>query len=111
MGSKILVIISSSDVDKALTGLMYATNSLKYSWVDDVEVIFFGPVERLIASGNKKLVEKIRELSKYKKKMLACKRIAEVEGFEDKLRHYLEVVYVGSEVTRLIKSGYVPLVF
>ncbi|MEB2836797.1 MAG: hypothetical protein GSR80_000750 [Desulfurococcales archaeon] len=111
MGSKVLVIISSGDVDKALTGLMYATNALKYKWLDDVEVVFFGPVERLIAKGDEKLLDAIREFSKYKRRPLACKRIAELEGFEDKLREHVEVVYVGSEVSRLIKAGYIPLVF
>ena len=108
---RILVIISTSDVDQALAGLMYATNALKYGWVEDVELIFFGPVERHIASGNKRIINAIMEFSKHKKKPLACKRIAELGGYIDKLEEKIETVYVGSKVSELIKKGYMPMVF
>ena len=48
MASKIMVIISTAEKEKALTGIMYAVNSQKNKWVDDVKVVFFGPFENLI---------------------------------------------------------------
>ena len=109
--ARVLVIISSDNLAKALTGLMWATNALKYGWVDDVEVIFFGPVERLIAEGNQELIKSILEYSRVKGRPLACKRIAEVEGYADKLEDKVEVVYVGSVIGKYINDGYTPLVF
>ena len=64
--ARVLVIVSSGDVGKALTGLMWATNALKRKWVDDVELIFFGPVEELIARDEKSLLEAIAAYSEVK---------------------------------------------
>ena len=48
MASKILVIVSTAEKHKALTGIMYAVNAQKNKWVNDIKVIFFGPFENLI---------------------------------------------------------------
>ena len=48
MASKILVIISTAEKEKALTGIMYAVNAQKNGWVDEVRVVFFGPFENLV---------------------------------------------------------------
>jgi len=50
MSEKLLVIIASGDREKVLTALMYAKNTIKYSWLEDVRVIFFGPSENLLVS-------------------------------------------------------------
>ena len=109
--AKVLIIISSGDIAKALTGLMWAINALKYKWVEDVEVIFFGPIERYIAEGRKELMDAILEYSKVKGRPLACRKVAEVEGYVDKLEGKVEVVYVGTVISRYINEGYVTLVF
>ena len=46
MASKIMVIISTAEKEKALTGIMYAVNAQKNGWVDEVKVVFFGPFEQ-----------------------------------------------------------------
>ena len=60
MSDKALVIISSGIEarEKALTGIMYAVNAVKYKWLEDVRIIFFGPSERLILSDD----DEIREI-------------------------------------------------
>jgi len=108
---RILVIISSQDIEKALTGLMWATNALKHGWVEDVEVVFFGPVERLIAEGNEQLLHAIQEYSGIKTRPLACRRVAEKGGYEDKLIGKVNLVYVGSLISDYLKKNYVPMVF
>ncbi|MCE4623110.1 MAG: hypothetical protein F7B19_07365 [Desulfurococcales archaeon] len=109
--ARVLVIISSQSVEKALTGLMWATNAFKNRWVEDVEVIFFGPVERLIAEGNERLMHAIIEYSGIKGRPLACRRIAEKEGYEDKLEGKVNLVYVGSLIGNYLEENYVPMVF
>ena len=49
MGKKVIVIISTAEREKALVGVMYATNVLKNKWLEDVKVFFFGPFEKLVA--------------------------------------------------------------
>ena len=41
MSSKLLVVIATSDKEKALTGMMYAHKTLEEGWMDQVKVIFF----------------------------------------------------------------------
>ena len=48
MSDKVLVIISTSDAGKALTGIAYATNTLKNGWLEDVKLMVFGPAEQLV---------------------------------------------------------------
>ena len=108
---KVLIILSTAETEKAVAGFMYAVNSIKYGWLEDVEVVLFGPIEREIAKGNEKLiswVEKLRELGKIP---YACKKIAEDEGFEGSLRPYTKVEYVGRIVSDLLNKGYIPMVF
>ena len=42
MSSKVMIIISTAEKAKALTGIMYAVNAQKNKWVDDIKVIFLG---------------------------------------------------------------------
>ena len=50
MVSKVLVILSTGEKEKAYTGIMYATNAQKNKWLDEVKVIFFGPFEDLLCA-------------------------------------------------------------
>ncbi|MFQ6126016.1 MAG: hypothetical protein ACE5R6_15625 [Candidatus Heimdallarchaeota archaeon] len=42
MSSKLLWIIATGEKEKTFAGLMYARNTQKYNWLEDVKV-FFGP--------------------------------------------------------------------
>ena len=48
MTDKLVVIISTSDPEKALTGMMYAINTVKNHWMEEVKLFFFGPAEELL---------------------------------------------------------------
>ncbi|RUM47196.1 MAG: hypothetical protein DSY37_03320 [Hyperthermus sp.] len=108
---KVLVIISSADVDKALTGLMWATNALRFKWVDDVEVLLFGPVEKMVAKGDERLVKALEELKKRGKNPVACRRIAERDGYLKDLEKYVDTEYIGSFIAWYLSKGYMPLTF
>ena len=41
MATKVMVIISTSEKDKALTGILYAKNAQKNKWVDEIRVFCF----------------------------------------------------------------------
>jgi hypothetical protein len=109
--TKVLIIISTAEIEKALVGFMYATNALKYKWVENVEVILFGPIEKKIAQGDGRLMIWIEKLKELNKVPYACKKIAEDEGFEKALMPYAKVEYVGKIISELLNEGYIPMVF
>ena len=115
--AKLLVILSSSDLNKVLTGLLYATNALKYKWVSDVKVVFFGPSEKFLSSKDSKVLSSLKQFLSYtKEKPLACKFVAEQDGTINDLQSVsaemgIDVKYVGSIVSSYISQGYIPMVF
>ena len=110
MGSKLLVIIATGEREKALTGMMYAGNAMKRSWLDDVKVVFFGPSERLTVE-DKQVSEKAKELIAAGE-CFACKAIADKEGISTELEKLgAKVEYVGPIVSTFIKDGYIPMVW
>lgn len=110
MESKVLIVLSTGEKEKALTGLLYATNAMRNGWLSDVRLCFFGPFEKLLAE-DEELQEWVRLASNYQKPV-ACKYIAENHGVQDKLTELgLDVEYVGEMVSNSIKEGYVPMVF
>jgi len=111
MHDKVLIILSSSDREKLITGLMYATNSLKHGWMAKVKVVIFGPSQRLSLE-DIEIQEYLKELIALESKPFACKYIADQEGFSEELGKLgLDVVYVGTVISDHIKQGFVPLVF
>ena len=110
MGSKLLVIIATGEREKAIAGLMYTRNVLKYKWLDDVKLVFFGPSEKL-ATVDDKVAWFIKEISA-KGDCFACQAISDKGGVSEKLREIgVKVEYVGSFVSDAIKEGYLPMVW
>ena len=110
MTSKVLVIISTGEKEKAFTGIMYATNAQKNKWLDDVKVVFFGPFENLMCK-DEEIAEYASQLLEYETPV-ACKRLSDNAGISDKLKEMgYQVEYVGKIISDLIKKGYVPMVF
>lgn len=110
MSDKVLVIIASGEEEKALTALMYAKNAIKYEWIPEVRVVFFGPAQALLIN-NKNVSESAAELARYGK-ALACKFISDREGQSEGIEALgIEVQYVGEEISEMIKSGYAPMVW
>ena len=110
MSKKILVIISTAEKEKALTGVLYAANAMKNEWIDDLKVCFFGPFEKLVTE-DKEVQEHVAKLSEYGVPV-ACKFIADRDGVSDELANLgYEVDHVGEMVSDYIGEGYVPMVF
>ena len=107
---KVLIILSTAEKDKALTGVLYATNLLKHKWLEDVKLCFFGPFEALLAE-DKEVQERVAQLAEYQVPV-ACKFVADNDGVSDKLSQLgIQIEYVGQMVSDYIKEGYVPMVF
>lgn len=110
MTSKIVVIISTGEKEKAFTGIMYATNAQKNKWIDEVKVVFFGPFENLMCE-DEETADFASQLLDYETPV-ACKRLSDNAGISEKLKDMgYHVEYVGTIISDLIKSGYVPMVF
>ena len=110
MGSKLLVVIASGDREKALAGLMYARNVIKYRWLNDAKVVFFGPSEQLVAN-DEEVANKAKEIA-VMTDCFACKAISDEKGVSQSLAEAgIKVEYVGDVISNLIKEGYLPMVW
>ncbi len=110
MDQKVLIVISTSEKEKALTGVLYATNVLKNEWLNDVRLCFFGPFEALLAE-DKEVQQWVAQLVEYQVPV-ACKFISDSHGVSEKLSQLgIEVEYVGKIISDYIKEGYIPMVF
>ena len=108
---KVLVIVSTSEIDKAVLGVLWAVAALREKWVEDVEVVFFGPVEEKIAIGDKKLMNAIEELRRLGKTPIACRLVAKTKGYLEQLSDKIKVGNVGEIIAEYMNKGYIPLVF
>ena len=110
MASKVMVIVSTAEKDKALTGIMYAVNAQKNKWVDDLKVIFFGPFENLVCD-DEEVAQAASKLLDYETP-IACKFLSDRDGISGNLEKMgINVDYVGSLISGYIEEGYVPMVF
>lgn len=101
-------------MDKALTGMMYAVNAKKNKWIENVELIFFGPSEKMIASS-----ESGSQVTAFLKQAIdlgitpvACKAVSDRNEITPKLAGLgLEVEYVGAKISSLINNDFQVLTF
>jgi hypothetical protein len=111
MNDRIVVIISSPDPGTARTGAMYAVNALKHGWMEEVKLFFFGPAEDLLLQ-DAEMQSWLREYQALEETAVACKFIADRDGTADGIAGLdVQVEYVGSMISDLIKEGYVPMVW
>ena len=104
MASKVMVIVSTAEKKKALTGIMYAVNAQKNKWVDDIKVIFFGPFENLMCE-DEDVVQAASQLLDYQTP-IACKFLSDRDGISNKLEELgVNVDYVGSLISGYIAEG------
>jgi len=84
---------------------MYAVNSLKYNWWEEVEVIIWGASTKLIIQ-DEKSKEVIRNMREKGVKLSACKACAKQLEAVDVLEQLgIEVIYWGEKLTNLLKDG------
>lgn len=108
--SKLLIILSTAEREKALTGLMYAKNALEQNWIEDIQVIFFGPIEDLMVEDEeiKEYAESIADQTE----CIACKYLSDRDEISEDIEELgMDVDYVGSIISDYIKEGYVPMVW
>ncbi len=84
---------------------MYAVNSLKHNWWDEVTVIIWGASARL--AGNDAQVQlEIMEMIQQGVKIEACKACADINEVSEKLEKLgVTVRYMGITLTEILKSG------
>lgn len=107
---KLLVLISTAEKEKALTGLLYSLNALKRNWYEDVKVYFMGPIEKLITQ-DQDIQEQMKALFEFKPPV-ACKFVSEKENITEELEALgYQLEYIGQSMTDDINNGYIPMVF
>lgn len=110
MAQKVLIILSTAEKGKALTGVLYATNAMKQQWLTDVKLCFFGPFETLLAE-DEEVQQHVAQLAALQPPV-ACKFISDSEGVSEKLSALgIKTEYVGKMVSDYLNEGYIPLVF
>jgi hypothetical protein len=111
MHDKLLVIISTAEAEAAHTGMMYAVNALKNSWMAEVKVFFFGPAQELLTRDTE-LQRLLHEYQTYEGTAVACKFIADRDHTAEPTAELgVKVAYVGSMISDLIRDGYIPMVW
>lgn len=106
-----MVIIATGSEEKGIAGLMYARNAIKNRWLDDVKVVFFGPSEQLVAACDDGLAFFVKEIIALTS-CFACKAISDEKGVSEKLAKVgIEIEYVGTVISDLIREGYIPMVW
>ncbi|AIG98955.1 MULTISPECIES: hypothetical protein [Archaeoglobus] len=109
MAKLLVLIVSGKEArEKAVAGLVFAANSMKFGWAEKVEIIFFGPSEDLLVEDEEFRNLVLSQLGEYKP--LACKFVADMKGYADKL-DFTRLEYIGELVNRLIDEGFTPMVF
>jgi hypothetical protein len=110
MTTKLLVIIASGNRETVLTALMYAKNTIKYGWIEDVRVIFFGPSENLLVNDTD-VTNSASELAGLRQPV-ACKFLSDRDGISKRIESLgVSVDYVGSMIADLLKEGYTSMVW
>ena len=85
---------------------MYATNSLRKKWWENVHIIIWGVNAKLVVE-SEKLQELIRIFQAEGGQVSACKRCAENLGVLEKLEAIgdIDILYIGEQFTKILKSG------
>ena len=110
MSDKVMVIIGTSDVDKAKTGVTYCMRTLQEGWLEDAQLIFFGPGEQVLLE-SEDIQNMVKQIATANTPM-ACKAISDQKGTSEKIKELgVDVVYVGKIISDNIKAGYVPMVW
>lgn len=109
---KLLIVYTTADVNVFNKMIyIYALNSMKYGWWQEVEILTWGPSNESIAN-DEDLQKKIVQLQEAGVKISACKWCAESYGVAEKLiKLGVDVKYMGQPLTEMLKGDYKVLSF
>lgn len=104
---ELVLLWTSGDREKALKMVfMYAKNSKKRGWWDNVILIVWGPSAKLLA-GDEGLQEELDGLHREGVVLEACKACSDSYGVSAKLEEMgIEVKYMGEPLTGYLKDEY-----
>jgi len=110
--TRLVVIWSSADREVALHNIfMYAHNSKKKGWWEEVRLIVWGPSARLLVE-DAELQEKVREMKADGVELIACRACSDRLGVSEQLEALgIAVLYVGELLTEMLKEGWVCLTY
>jgi hypothetical protein len=84
---------------------MYAINSMRYGWWDNVTLVIWGATAKLVAE-NERIQQLIAEARKMEVYVTACKACADQLGVTEILEaHDIDVQYLGTALTHVLKNG------
>lgn len=104
--NKLLIVWTSGDRDVALKMVfMYAGNARRYGWWEEVNLLAWGPSQKLLAE-DEELQEGLAELLELGVRVIACKACADSYPVTEQLETLgIEVFYSGEFLTDWLKSG------
>jgi hypothetical protein len=110
--SKLLVIWSSADREVALHNVfMYTHNARKNGWWDEIRLLLWGPSDRLLAQ-DEELQAGIRAMQADGIEVIACKACSDRLGVTEALEELgVNVFYVGTALTEMLKTGWKTLTY
>jgi len=105
--SQQLILWTSGDREVALKMVfMYALNCKKYSWMNNVRLLIWGPSGKLLTE-EMELQKYLNELKNAGIELYACKGCADLYGISDKLTKLgVTVMYTGQMLADLQKEGW-----
>ena len=110
--NKLLVIWSSADREVALHNVfMYTHNAKKRGWWEEVRLLLWGPSDTLLAH-DAELQDHIRLMLADGVEVMACKACSDRLGMTEALEQIgINVFYVGTALTEMLKEGWVTLTY
>ncbi|KAA8922112.1 hypothetical protein [Thermoplasma sp.] len=111
----IAVIVSSgkNEKEKVLTALTFANVAKKNRLFNDVRLILFGPVERLVAEGDRDVLKMLDDFAALGEKPVACQVVANNFNITNDLQKIqnLKIDMVGPIIKDLAEKDYEFLTF
>ncbi|PYB68959.1 hypothetical protein DMB44_01255 [Thermoplasma sp. Kam2015] len=111
----IAVIVSSgkNEKEKVLTALTFANVARKNKLFGDVRLILFGPVERMVAEGDKDVMKLLDDFASLGDKPVACQVVANNFNIANDLQRVqnLKIDMVGPIIKDLAEKDYEFLTF
>ncbi|MFC1627662.1 DsrE family protein [Gemmatimonadota bacterium] len=110
--TKLAVVWTSGDRDVALGMVfMYTFNAKRAGWFDEVQLIVWGPSEKLLAT-DEELQEYVDRMKQAGVEIIACRACAEMYGVSSDLEECgVDVKYAGVPLSDVLKSDWKVITF